>query len=163
MNQFQETFRVSLERRGLHVTRQRLSVAGQLFRMAGHPSVDELYDELREAEPGIGQATVYRTVKLLKDAGLAMELRMDDGTARFEVVRRSGMHEHLVCRSCGTVVEIHSPALEEAQAELAREHGFLLEEQARCAYGLCPDCRALQIAPGLGGSAFTRPGVYGVL
>jgi Fur family ferric uptake transcriptional regulator len=141
MNQYQEQFRNFMEDKGFHVTKQRLSIAGLLSEMAGHPTIEELYDDLREIEPSIGQATVYRTLKLLKDAGLVMDLRVDEGVVRFEAVNTRKHHDHFICRHCGKIVEIHSPALEKAQMELATEHGFILEEQAHCVYGLCSECR----------------------
>jgi Fur family ferric uptake transcriptional regulator len=141
MNQYQEQFRDFMEDKGFHVTRQRLSIAGLLSEMESHPTIDELHDNLREIEPSVGQATVYRTLKLLKDAGLVMELRIDDGATRFETASPHKTHGHLVCRNCGIVVEIQISTLKKAQAELAQEHGFTLDVQANCVYGLCPDCR----------------------
>jgi Fur family ferric uptake transcriptional regulator len=108
--------------------------------MEGHPTIDDLYDDLREIAPGIGRTTIYRTLKLLKDAGLVIELRIDDGVARFEAVYPHTTHDHLICRNCGTVVEIHSQALKKTQEQLAQEHGFILVNQAHCVYGLCSDC-----------------------
>jgi Fe2+ or Zn2+ uptake regulation protein len=143
MNQYQRQFRNFMEDKGLRLTRQRLSVAGLLFERAGHPTAVDLYEDLREIDPGIALATVYRTVKLLKDAGLANQIQVDDGAARFEAVNPYMVaHDHLICRYCGTVADIQSTALQKLQARLAQELGFILEKQAHCVYGLCPDCYA---------------------
>lgn len=142
MHQYAEYFRRFLEEKGLHVTRQRLAIAEWLHETPGHHSIEELHDALREAEPGIGQATVYRTVKLLMDSGLLTEMRFADGMSRFEVIHPQRAHDHLVCRACGTVVEINSKKLSEAQIEAATEYGFVLSDRTRCLYGLCPACRA---------------------
>ncbi|MDR1920677.1 MAG: transcriptional repressor [Candidatus Adiutrix sp.] len=142
MNQYQMQFRNFMEDKGLRVTRQRLSVAGLLFEMTGHPTIVDLYVDLRATETGISLATVYRTLKLLKDAGLAVEFQIDDGAARVEAVNTHTTHDHLICRNCGTVVEMHNPAIQKTQAQLAQEHGFILENQAYCVYGLCSDCHA---------------------
>lgn len=140
MNRYQEKFKAYMEESGLHATRQRLAIAGKFSDMPGHYTVEELYEAMRETEPGIGQATVYRTVKLLADAGLVFELRFGEGASRFEAMESLKSHDHLVCKNCGSVVDIHSHTLEHAQNELAREHGFLLEDRAGCLIGLCPAC-----------------------
>ena len=122
MSQYQETFADFMQERGLHITRQRMAVADLFAGAPGHYSMEEIHDALKEKEPGIGQATVYRTVKLLLEAGLVRELYFGDGISRYEVAGPQGAHNHLVCRNCGEVVEIDSPALETAQERSAREH-----------------------------------------
>jgi Fur family ferric uptake transcriptional regulator len=145
MNHYQKQFRALMEERGRHVTRQRLSVAGLFYEMRGHPTTNELHDELRKKESSVGLATVYRTLRLLKDVGLAMELRGNEGSARFEAVSASKRHDHLVCRKCGAVLEICSQELEQAQSELAREYDFFPDEEARCIYGLCFACHDMEL------------------
>lgn len=142
LNGYQEQFRDSMERNGRHVTRQRLSIAGVLYAMHGHPTIAELHDELKKSMPDLGLATVYRTVKMLKEAGLVMELRGEEDSARFEAMNESKHHDHFICRKCGTVIEVSCPELERAQSELARKYGFFPDEKAHCVYGLCSDCRS---------------------
>jgi Fur family ferric uptake transcriptional regulator len=140
MDDYQKRFMVVMKERGLHITRQRLSIARMLHALRGHPSIDEVHAELKKTEPDVGLTTVYRTLRLLKDAGLAMELRGKEGTVRFEAVREPKRHAHLVCRHCGSVREICSRELEEARSALARQYAFSPEEEAHCIYGLCPAC-----------------------
>lgn len=142
LNSYQQEFHAVMERQGRHVTRQRLSVAATLHAMGGHPTVEEVHDALRKAGSGTGLTTVYRTVKLLKDAGLVMEFRGEDGSARYEAVGSPKHHDHFVCRDCGAVLEISCPELERAQSELARQYGFFPEAAAHCVYGLCAACHA---------------------
>ncbi|MDL2272640.1 transcriptional repressor [Desulfovibrio sp. OttesenSCG-928-I05] len=150
MHHYAEHFTHFLEGKGLHTTRQRLAIAELLHETPGHHSIEELYDILRETEPGIGQATVYRTVKLLMEAGLLAEMHFADGVSRFEVIHPQSAHDHLICRACGAVVEINSKKLSAAQIEVALEHGFILSDLTRCLYGLCAECRAA-------GAAGTQP------
>jgi Fur family ferric uptake transcriptional regulator len=117
-----------------------MSIAAQLYAMRGHPTIGELYDEIKKTNPGMGMTTVYRTLRLLKDIGLVMELRGNEGPTRFEAVLAPRRHDHLVCRKCGAVIEICSRKLEQVQSELAREYDFFPEEQAHCVYGLCRAC-----------------------
>lgn len=142
MNHYQERFKSYMEEKGLHVTRQRLSIAGLLQAMPGHHTAEDLHDSLRAAEPGIGQSTVYRTLKLLAEAGLALELNPGGGVARVEAAPVAESHEHLVCRNCGAIVEVKSRVLSSLQDRLAEEHGFVLEKQAHCLLGLCQSCLA---------------------
>ncbi len=131
-----------LKENDLHLTRPRLSIAASLSALPGHHTIEELYDVLRETAPGIGKATVYRTVKLLQEAGLAQEIPIKDGPSRFETSTNRKRHDHLVCRNCGAVVEIDGQSLETMQTRLARQHGFTLDDRTRCLYGLCPACSA---------------------
>ena len=83
---------------------------------------------------------MYRTIKLLVEIGLAMELYGNEDSVRFEAVTIPTHHDHFICRKCNIVMEIHSPELEQAQSDLARKYGFLPEQQAHCVYGLCSKC-----------------------
>jgi Fur family ferric uptake transcriptional regulator len=143
MNHYQKQFRVVMEARGRRITKQRIFIAGMFYAMRGHPTINELHDELRKTDPGVGLATVYRTLRLLKDAGLAMELRGNEGSTRFEAVNAPKHHDHLVCRKCGTVLEIGNDDLQQAQFELARKYDFSPDEEAHCIYGLCSACRSI--------------------
>jgi Fur family ferric uptake transcriptional regulator len=141
MNCRQERFRHFLDAGGLHVTRQRLSAAALVFTVRGHHTLDELYDILRKDIPDIGKATLYRTLKLLTEAGLVIELHFNDKVARFEVVDPQTRHDHLVCRNCGDVVEIQSLSFNIMKEQLAEEQKFRFAGQSQCLFGLCARCR----------------------
>lgn len=142
MTQFQEQFSDFIEDSGMRITKQRLSIARMISEIKGHPTCEEIYYELRKKDSSIGQATVYRTLKLLVSAGLVIELYGKDNAVRFEAVDLVKHHGHFVCRNCGAVVEIHCKDLKETQEKLAKEHGFFLDDQAYCLYGLCYACFA---------------------
>jgi Fur family ferric uptake transcriptional regulator len=103
--------------------------------------VDEFYARLKTVDKSIGQATVYRTMKLLEEAGLARRLDFDPRTARYEPKDVSSHHDHLVCERCGKVVEFESPQIEKLQEELAREKDFELTGHRMYLFGICPGCR----------------------
>ena len=98
MASYQDKFLRYMAEQGLNVTRQRLRIAEIFFAMQGHHTLDELYGVMRRSEPGLGQTTVYRTLKLLCEAGLALELQFGDGVARFEPVDAKAHHDHLICQ-----------------------------------------------------------------
>ncbi len=141
MDTYRDQFLRFMADRNLNITRQRLRIADMFFTLQGHHTLDEIYRIIRKSEPNVGQTTVYRTLKLLCEAGLALELQFGDGAARYEPVSLKTHHDHLICQRCGKTVEVHSDAIESAQKRLAEEYGYLLLGHAHNLYGLCPDCR----------------------
>ena len=107
----------------------------------GHHSLEEFYQHVQKLDPRIGQTTVYRTLKLLCDAGMATEIHFSDGITRYEVAAPDSHHDHIVCQSCGKIVEIYDPRIEKLQQELTRKHGFLLLRHVHILSGLCADCQ----------------------
>lgn len=138
---YQDKFLHYMRDRGMNVTRQRLRIADIFFTLPGHHTLEELYGIIRQSEPGIGQTTVYRTLKLLCEANLALELQFGDGTARFEPISAKAHHDHLICQQCGRAVEFHSDGIEGLQTGIANEYGFKLLGHAHYLYGICPECR----------------------
>ena len=79
-----QIFRSFLKNKGLRNTPQRQQIMEVFFNESGHLTTEEIYDRVRKEDPSLGQATVYRTMKLLCEAGLAREVRFGDGLARYE-------------------------------------------------------------------------------
>lgn len=130
-----------LRRNGLALTPQRSVIVEMFLHTRGHLTTEQLYDLVRERDPGMGQATVYRTVKLLAEAGLVEALDMGDGVTRYEWCYGAEHHDHLVCIRCGRKTEIVDQEIERRQEELARGHGFSLTRHRMVLFGVCPDCR----------------------
>lgn len=128
-----------LEENHLKRTRQRNAILEVFLEAPGHVTSDELYQNIRGENPSIGYATVYRTMKLLCDAGLAQARHFDDGVTRYEVAFEH--HDHLLCIKCGKIVEFESRVVEAAQERIAAEHGFSLLRHRHELYGHCADCR----------------------
>lgn len=127
--------------KGLRSTIQRDAILKIFIEAGQHVSAEELYVRAKKASPGIGYATVYRTLKLLAEAGLAEERRFDDGFTRFEFKSRSGHHDHLICTRCGAIVEFENERIEALQHDVARKRGFKVHSHKLELYGLCSDCR----------------------
>ncbi len=137
-----EAFKQRMTERGLKWTRQRELIAEVFFEAHGHLKVDELLEEVRRLDPRVSQATVYRTVRLLKDFGLAEERRFDEGQARYEPATEGGLHhDHLICTQCHRIVEFVQERIEHLQDKVAREHGFIVTHHKLELYGLCESCR----------------------
>jgi Fur family ferric uptake transcriptional regulator len=137
----QEAWKQTLEKhirsRGLRLTRQRLLITETFFRRGGHTTVDDLYQELLKTQPGIGYATVYRTLKLLVECGIAESLQFGEDSTRYEPA--SEHHDHLICTGCGTIIEFENETIENLQEEIAKMFGFTLTHHNMELYGRCSD------------------------
>ncbi|BBY52593.1 Fur family transcriptional regulator [Mycolicibacterium sp. GCM10028919] len=120
-------------------TKQRAAIAALLENVDEFRSAQELHDELRRRGEGIGLTTVYRTLQTMAASGLVDSLRTDTGES---VYRRCSAHHHhhLVCRGCGTAVEVQGGAAEKWAADVAREHGFTDVTHTIEIFGVCGDC-----------------------
>jgi Fur family ferric uptake transcriptional regulator len=134
-------FRQWIKEQGLKATSQREDIAQVFFALKRHISVEELYSEVRQVNPRVGYATVYRTMKLLKECGLAAERHFADGQARFEIVEAERHHDHIICERCGRIVEFVHPQIEQLQEKVAQRFGFLATMHKMEIYGICQECR----------------------
>jgi Fur family ferric uptake transcriptional regulator len=130
-----------LAQRGLKSTRQRDSIVELFLAQTGHVGVDELLERARAEDAHVSPATVYRTMKLLVDCGLAQPRQFGDGLTRYE---RAEGREHLICSRCRMIVEFEEPRIEALQDAVARRHGFAVTDHKLELYGLCAKCRAEQ-------------------
>ncbi|MBJ20539.1 MAG: transcriptional repressor [bacterium] len=128
-----------LEKNHLKQTKQRELILHSFLAANRHLTSEDLYQTVREEYPNIGYTTVYRTMKLLVEAGLAAERHFDDGITRYEV--EQGHHDHLVCIECGKIQEFGSSEIEEIQNEIARRHSFRIKRHRHELYGHCSSCQ----------------------
>ena len=134
-----------LTRHKLKASRQRDLIAEVFFTAPGHLRVDELLHEVRKLDAKVSQATVYRTMKLLTECGLAAARNFLDGQTRYERNDDSvNHHDHLICTGCGRIVEFVNSRIEELQDRVAIEHGFVVTNHKMELYGLCGTCRRAQ-------------------
>lgn len=129
-----------MERNGLRSTTQRKLVSDVFFRQRGHHSIDDLLALTRKRDGGVGHATVYRTMRLLVECGLADERHFGDSSTRFEVAQEDHHHDHLICTKCQRIVEFEDDGIETLQEAVATRHGFELVSHKHELYGICPQC-----------------------
>ncbi|MFP6664661.1 MAG: transcriptional repressor [Deltaproteobacteria bacterium] len=134
-------FRRALKEKGLKTTSQRDDIARTFFASRRHLSIDDLYGEVRQVNPGVGYATVYRTMKLLKECEFAEERHFADGQTRYENADAEEHHDHILCDRCGTIVEFNDEELERLQDDIAKRLGFVLSSHRMELYGICRKCR----------------------
>jgi Fur family ferric uptake transcriptional regulator len=128
-----------LDDHNLRHTRQRDAILEIFLEAKGHITSEEIYQRVRERYPHIGFTTVYRTMKLLCEAGLAHERKFEDGVTRYEIEHEH--HDHLVCVRCGKIVEFECKMIESAQNEIAGRYGFRVLRHRHELYGHCRSCR----------------------
>ena len=133
-------FHQLLKERGLKTTRQRDEIVRTFMEAGSHLSVDELYQRVRQRNSRIGYATVYRTLKLMAESGWASSRQFGDRTARFEHRAKGEHHDHLICLSCGKIVEFESERIEALQSRIARREGFRIFDHKLELYGHCSAC-----------------------
>lgn len=134
-------FKERLKKQGFKSTAQRDDIARVFFQAQRHISIDELYREVKRVNPRIGYATVYRTMKLLKENDLATESHFHDGEARYESALEARHHDHLICEGCGKIDEFSESKIEALQGEVARRFGFRISGHKLELYGLCRACQ----------------------
>ncbi len=137
----QEIFREYLLSQGLKSTSQREIILAEFLRCDEHPSTEELYLRVRKKNPQVGYATVHRTLKLFAECGIASVRNFGDGTTRYESVSGDEHHDHLVCQSCGLIIEFEDDRIEKLQDKVAGQHNFKVVDHRLELYGLCEKCQ----------------------
>ncbi len=125
---------------GVRSTPQRRAVLDVLQASSDHPTAAEVFERVRRIVPGIGAATVYRTLALLVESGQARELSLGDGSsARFD--GNVAHHDHVVCDTCGHAVDIAAGLPAQTLTGLAEQTGFTITGYDLQFRGRCPRCR----------------------
>ncbi len=128
------------------LTPQRQAVLSALEAATDHPTAAEVFERVRDAVPGIGPATVYRTLALLVSHGMALELSLGDGSAaRYD--GNTTRHDHLVCTSCGAARDVDSALPAHLLQQLAAGSGYAITRYDVQFRGLCPQCRQAEQDP----------------
>lgn len=140
MQAAREQFFAYLAKKKLKFTSQRALIFDVFWQVKEHISSEELYGLVKKKDPSIGQATVYRTLKLLSDSKIAKEVDFGDGVTRYEPYYGQSHHDHLICEECGKSIEVVDQRIEQLQEELAAKHGFVLSGHSMYLYGKCRQC-----------------------
>jgi Fur family transcriptional regulator, stress-responsive regulator len=128
-----------LRDRGMRVTSQRLLIERALREHGGHLTAEQVHDLVEPALPGVTQQTVYSTLALLADLGVARRV-VAPGTTRFEASADS--HHHMVCERCGAIEDLHVRVPLGAATRASRESGFVPASAGVTVLGLCARCAA---------------------
>jgi Fur family ferric uptake transcriptional regulator len=143
VERLRERLRSYMAEQGLRSTEQRRLIIDTFFEVREHITIDQLLALVRSDDTGIGYATVYRTLKMLSEAGVALERKFGDGFTRYELADTEAHHDHLICLDCGRIVEFEEEAIEQLQERVAARHGLAvryhkLELYCVCTNASCP-------------------------
>jgi Fur family ferric uptake transcriptional regulator len=136
-----QKLRQYLRSKGLKNTHQREEIARIFLDSERHLSAEELWKRSRESLPEVGLSTIYRTLKLLVNAGLASRREFGDGITRYEPKAGGKHHDHLICVHCGAIIEFENQKIEDLQNEVAQRHDFTVLRHNLELYGYCKKCR----------------------
>ena len=136
-----ETVTLELEARGHRVTPSRRAVIAAVLQQSDHFTVDDLLHRCR----GAGRATVFRTVRLLTEAGVVCRVLLEDGSLHYRLSER-GHHHHLVCTDCGKVDDLDQCVIDDFVSGLSGVSGFEVEGHWLELYGRCAACRQKSVA-----------------
>src|SRR5262245_26928268 len=126
--------------KGLKRSGQREVILEALEKSKKHLSVDDIFALVHNRHPDIGRATVYRTIRVLQDAGLVSELALD-GRSRFEIEWKREHHDHFICEGCGSIFEFVNDDIERLQDESAAKIEFTITRHKHQIFGMCKDCK----------------------
>ncbi len=124
----------------LKMSERRNRVLATFLATEKHVSALELYNEMKNHGIGIGYSTVYRTLRLLAESGLAREVDLGSGETYFEHQLGHRHHDHLKCLRCGKTIEFFSPKIEKLQNHIAQKNNFHPQTHNLIIYGLCAKC-----------------------
>jgi Fur family peroxide stress response transcriptional regulator len=129
-----------LRERDFRITPQRLAILKILAASRRHPSVDEIYQEVRAEFPTTSLATVYKTIALLKELNEVLELGFPDGSNRYDGSNPSP-HPHAICVRCKKVMDPELVNIDALSEEMSRKTGYKIYHHRLDFFGLCPECQ----------------------
>ena len=140
-NQRADTIIGKLRENGHKITPQRLAIVKILAKSEGHPSVEDIYEQIRADFPTMSLATVYRNIVLLKSLGEVLELGFPDGSNRYDG-NKPAPHPHVICIRCKKIVDPVLDSLDEMKKEVALETDFTILNHRLDFFGICGSCMA---------------------
>ncbi len=135
-----ELLKHHISRNRMKLTRQREIILEAFLESERHATAEDIYRRIARRNPGIGLATVYRTLNLLCHSGLAQQSEFGDGRLRFENMFEHHHHDHLICTGCGRIIEFQNEEIERLQEKVAERNRFTIHSHRLDLYGLCNRC-----------------------
>jgi Fur family transcriptional regulator, peroxide stress response regulator len=120
------------------LTPQREAVYQVICESEAHPTASDIFEAARKRLPGISYATVYNSLRYLKEAGLVHEINFADGASRYDGVLER--HDHAICNQCGKLVDLDMPEAAKLMPAAARKSRFRPQSVHLTLRGVCPDC-----------------------
>lgn len=140
-NKAKDIFRNYIREKGLRNTRQREEILNAFLSSEKHITVEDLFSVIKVKNPEIGYATVHRNLSLLRECGLADEIKIGKQKARYEPKFGQKHHDHLICVKCGRFIEVYDTKIEKLQDKLAEANDFIPVRHKLEIYGICKQCK----------------------
>ena len=139
-----EDLKIVLKNKGMKYTEQRAIVLQILLNLDDHLNAEELNDIIKKEYPeqNIGIATIYRTLNFLEEVNLISSISFGKDGKKYESNSKDQHHDHLICTSCGKIVEFFDETIEKRQEEIAVKNGFKITDHTMQIYGLCDVCQS---------------------
>ncbi len=132
----------------MKVTKERNIILRSFLAASRHVTAEELHTLVKKKHPGVGLATVYRTLALFCACGLAEQRQFGDGHTRYELTYNVKHHDHMICTHCHRIIEFENEAIEALQNEMAVKHHFAIHNHKLEIYGHCWECTKKEGARG---------------
>lgn len=145
MSSEKDGYRKKLKEAGYKLTPQRIAILDAIEMNKGkHLNTEEIYDLVRQRNPEMGLATVYRTLQLLEELEVVSSLNLEDGCVRYELYDNGHHnHHHLICSNCGSVIEVEGDLLDSLEMKIEKEYDFKILDHKLKFYGICSKCKNL--------------------
>lgn len=140
LNNIMKKLKNILHKEGLRYTLQRQEVWNEFLSSTKHRDAEEIYFSLLKRGIKVSRATVYRTIDVLVKNNMIEKLEIGDGKARYEYNDKFKHHDHLICTSCGKIIEFNDSDIENHQLHIARKYNFELMHHSHQLFGICEDC-----------------------
>ena len=134
-------FQDFLQEQGLKLTGERKALVREIFAIHYHFEADELLSKMKEKDVKISRATVYRTLELLVKSGMVRRVHLGEDHYHYEHVAGNSHHDHLICTTCGSVIEFNDPELQRRQLEICESKKFTPTFHNLQILGVCNACR----------------------
>ncbi len=135
-----------LKDKGMKYTEQRAVILQILLNLDDHLNAEEVHDIVKTEYPdlNIGIATIYRTLNFLEEVNLISSISFGKNGKKYESTTADQHHDHLICTSCGKIVEFFDESIERRQEEVAKQNDFIITDHTMQLYGLCQKCQEIQ-------------------
>ena len=137
-----EQFKSLLEKRGLKYTFERKQIYEEIAHLKEHFDADSLYERFKKKGLRVSRDTVYRTLPLLLESQIIQKSAGAGKREFFERIGRKGHHDHMICVSCGKIIEFQCEDIEKLQEKICTDHGFKLTFHDHRLFGSCKDCQS---------------------
>ncbi len=141
-NEAIDDLKIVLKNKGMKYTEQRAIILQILLNIDDHLNAEEVLEIVKEEYPEqkIGIATIYRTLNFLEEVNLITSISFGKDGKKYEG-NTNKHHDHIICTSCGKIVEFLDEEIERKQEKIAKENGFKITDHTMQIFGICSECQ----------------------